>query len=173
MRQPLFRNAASLFASVLALAACGDRSGYPSLAQRPVERPVAVAAGTVPAPVAAGQDTARDAEAAALAEQAAQGDAAFAKAADGACRTVAAGLGASAGSEAWVSAQQALSALDAARGPVRAAAAGIDKLLIDSSGGEGAAIDIDMLAAANAQVSALDAAEQARVAAISAGGACR
>lgn len=172
MAQPLLRTAAPLLAGLLALGACDKRSGYPSLAPRPAERSDATPPAAPPASVAIAADTVRDARAAALAAQAAQADAAFVKAAGGVCRTIAAGLLASEGSEAWVSAQQALSALDAARGPVRAAAAELDKLLIDSSGGESAAIDTDRLAAADAQVSALDAAEQARVTEISAGGAC-
>ena len=169
MPDPLPRTAALLLAGFLTLTGCSDRSGYPTLAQRPIERPAPPVAAA-PAPAAA--DVARDAQAAVLADQAAQGDAAFAKTADGACRTIATGLRASEGSEAWVAAQQALSALDAARGPVRAAAAEIDKLLIDSSGADGGAVDTDKLAAADAQVSALEAAEQARVEAISAGGGC-
>ena len=164
------RTAPPLLAGLLALAGCNERSGYPSLAQRPIERPAAAPAAAAAAPVTA--DTARDTLATKLAEQAVQGDAAFTTAAGGACRTIAAGVHASAGSEAWVSAQQALSALDAARGPVRAAAAEIDKLLIDSSGADGGAADTDRLAAADAQVSALEAAEQARMDAISAGGGC-
>ncbi len=157
-------------AASLALGGCDSRRGYPSLAPRPIER--SASDGAAPAPTIAAvatPDPARDARAAALAEQAVEADAAFVRSANDGCRTIVAGLRASEGSEAWVGAQQALSSLDATRGAVRAAAAGLDRLLIDSSGGESAPVDTSRIAAAMAQVSAIEAAEQTRADALQAG----
>jgi len=156
----------------LMLGACAEPSGYPSLEPRPIERSAAesdVPAAPAAAPAAA--DPARAAHAAALVEQAARGDAAFAKVVAQSCKALTGGLRAAEGSEAWIAAQQALSAIDAARAPVQAAAAELDQLLIDGSNAA-AAIDTSGLAAAGAQIDALDAAEQARVAALSAGKGC-
>jgi hypothetical protein len=155
---------------LLLLGACAEPSGYPSLEPRPIER--SAAESDVPAPpAAAAADPARDGRAAALAEQAAQGDAAFAKVVAQSCKALSGGLRAGEGSEAWIAAQQALSAIDAARAPVQAAAAELDQLLIDSSNAA-PAIDTSRLAAAAAQVDAIDAAEQARAASLSAGKGC-
>lgn len=160
------------FAAGLAvLAGCSDRSGYPSLGVRPIER-TAAAEPVTDAGVPPGADAVRDARAATLTAEAVTSDAAFAGAAAGSCRTVVAGLRASEGSEAWLSAQQALAALDAARGATRAAAAELDQMLIDANGDAGPTFDTSRIAAAAAQVGAIDTAEEARVEAIR-GGDCR
>ena len=153
---------------LLALAGCANRSGYPGLGQRPIER--AANAPAEPAvPVAAKADVADDDRAKALLEQATAGDAAFTRAAGADCAKIAAGLRAADGSESWVVSQQALSALQAARGAVLSAAAELDRLLIDSSNATATPIDTTALVTAEQQVSALDAAEQARFADIAAG----
>ena len=155
-------------AALVALAGCaGDRTGYPSLAPRAVERPddVVEAAPTA----AAVNDAALDARVAALRDQAKAADAAFARVANAACQAFSRPGASTQGSEAWISAQQSLSAVDAARAPVLAAAGELDRLVIERGTAEGAAIDLTKLGEAQAEVSALDAAEQARIVGLSTG----
>jgi hypothetical protein len=156
-----------LLAGAAALAGCSDSGGYPSLAPRAVEQPVsgddAPAAPTLPV------DAALDAEVATLAAQAAKGQADFDRVANESCAAIARGASAQEGSEPWIAAQQALSALEAARAPVLASAAALDRLVIERGTAGGNAVDLTGLAEAQAQVSAIDTAEQARLAELSAG----
>jgi hypothetical protein len=149
------------------LAGCASNAGYPSLAPRAAEG--ATEADKIAVPPSALGDAALDAQVAVLAAQAASGHAAFEKAAGGACAAVVRGAKAAQGSEAWIAAQQAISGLDTARAPVLAAVAELDRLVIERGTATGPAVDLSQLAAAQEQASALDVAEQARVAALSAG----
>ena len=156
-----------LLAGAVGLAACSESGGYPSLAPRAVEQPGS--GDTPPAVAALPADAALDAEVATLAAQAAKGEADFARVADESCAAIARGASAQEGSEPWIAAQQALSALEAARAPVLAAAAALDRLVIERGTATGSAVDLTRLADAQAQVSAIDAAEQAKLAELSAG----
>lgn len=170
----IFRTVAAVSPILLAglvaaamLAGCNDRRDYPLLGQRPIERePSALPPSPPPA---APTDVARNARAAALAELARQGDAGFVRLAEATCDNIARGLGAGQGSEAWIAAQQALSSLQAARGPVQSAAAELDRLMTDSGGASGEPIESSRIAEQQAQVSALDTAEQIRLEAVVAG----
>jgi hypothetical protein len=167
---PMKRNASRfwiLFGGAIALAGCSDERGYPSLAPRAVEQQ-ATNEAEAPAP-ALPRDPALEAEVDVFVAQTAKGDADFASAAEKACTAVARGADAPAGSEAWLSAQQALSALESARAPVLAAAAALDRLTIERGTAEGSPVDLSRLVEAQAQVSGIEAAEQARVAELSAG----
>lgn len=168
-RRPAFLACIAL-AALAGLSACADEAGYPSLAPRAVERGDAPADTAAPAPAvpAVPVDAVLDARVAALVTQATAGDADFTRTATEACRAVVRARGAADGSEAWIALQQMLSALDAARAPVLAAAAELDRLIIERGTAVGTAIDLSRLAEAQTQVSALDQAEQARVADIAA-----
>lgn len=120
---------------VLALAACStpDMSDYPSLARRPVEQRIAPVPGqpaseAPPAPVSA---TLADAITALVAD-ASRGDAAFRSTLADYRDAALAGRGAAEGSEAWASAEVALSRIDAARAPTRFALAELDRLGVDA-----------------------------------------
>ena len=151
------------------VSACSStpRGNYPSLAPRaaettdprvPVDNPVR--SGPV--------DPVLSAHLAALIDQAQAGDSAFRDAAANAER-----LAASAGaphSESWVSAQQALSAAQAARGPTTRALGDIDGLgsaALATKGGI-SANDMAAIEAAAARVSAIDRAQAERLDAIEA-----
>jgi len=115
---------------------CADSTGsYPSLAPRPIERvsieePVTAPEEAAP-PVA---DPAKDADIAAqlAAAEAARGQ--FATELGEARKAVAAAEGQPAESEAWVVAQQALSRLGQRRGPVAAALANLDQMIVNAGG---------------------------------------
>ncbi len=147
------------------LSACGPQVNAPSLAPRPVEKlPIALPAEVSEPAVPADPDLAD--RIAPLVAQAQAGDQAFARQRGATDAAVAKAAGAGQGSEAWIVAQQALSALDTARGPVRDAAASIDAMRAEpanAGSGNRAAID-----AAAATIEALDDAEAAAVAALSA-----
>jgi len=148
------------------LAACSPRSDFPSLSPRPIES-TADAPPAAP-PATATTDPDLDARAAALLKEAKDGDVAFSKTANASCPAIARGLAATEGSETWILAQQSLSAIGAARGRTTSAAASLDQLAIESSVSM-PGTDLTRLLEAAKQVSALDAAQQARVAAIRAG----
>ncbi|MFP5455918.1 MAG: hypothetical protein ACLGHK_10515 [Alphaproteobacteria bacterium] len=132
MFSPAFRrfsvpSGSALFA-LLALSACADvRSGYPSLAPRPVERevlkadPVPAAPESMPAPVPASADIA------AIVARAEAADAAFRDSLAKEGAEIASGLRKEAGSEAWVVAQQRYSSLDSSRATVADALAELDR----------------------------------------------
>jgi len=110
------------------LAACADtRSGYPSLAPRPVEREVMQADAAPPAPAATPAPLPASAEVAEIVARARTVDAAFRAKVDTVRAVVEAGRSAPEGSEAWVAAQQAYSDADVGRMPVADALAALDR----------------------------------------------
>lgn len=148
------------------LAGCADtRTGYPSLAQRPIERevlraavaPPAAVTGTPPLPAAAAIEQ--------IVASARTADAAFRAALDQARPAIEAGRHAAEGSEAWVAGQQAYSNADFARAPVSEALAELDRRRqAATAAGDGAeeAATIEALL----QVQAIDEAERAQLAAL-------
>lgn len=156
-------------AGLAALAACADQSGYPSLAPRAVELPGGAGSSAEAASTVIPVDPALEAKVAELIARAQTGDAAFASAAADGCKAAARARGASEGSEAWIGLQQALSALDAARAPVLAAAAELDQLVIERGTATATSVDTSRLAAAQEQVSAMDVAQQSRMTELAAG----
>ena len=151
---------------LLSLAGCAPPVGAPSLMPRavekqPIEMPVSEAVEPeTPADPALQTELAKQIAAAeagdkAFADQRAAADAAIAKAA-----------GAAPGSENWIQAQETITALETARMAAREAAAAIDALRgepANASTGNRAAID-----AAAAKVDAIEQAESAAVAALTA-----
>ena len=117
----------ALAAALLAAAACAPSDGFPSLAERPAERDVSIAAPVRPA-VEVPSDPAVHVRIAQLERQASEGDRGF----EAALGAVAASIGVAgpAGSDSWVEAQQALSRLEAVRGPTTTALAELDALAI-------------------------------------------
>ena len=116
-------------ALLLLLAACAPTSRAPSLAPRPIEsldrdEP---AAATPAAPTgAAPADPALTRRYAAIVAAAHDGDAAFQRDERAARAAVARATRAAIGSEAWVSAQQEVTALETTRGPVTQALVALD-----------------------------------------------
>jgi hypothetical protein len=158
MRSPLF--IAALSGAAL-LSSCGPQVNAPSLAPRPVEKqPIDLPAET--SEPATPVDPALAARIAPLVASAQAGDQAFTHQRTETEAAIAKAAGAAQGSEAWIVAQQALSTLDAARAPVREAAAAIEALREDpanaASGNRGA------IEAAAKIIEALDDAEAASVA---------
>lgn len=151
-------------AMMLPLAACatGDMADYPSLAQRPVERRLAVPPPPDVVPEPAPASATLEQALAALLRDAQAGDATF-RAALAQVRPVAGGLAAAAGSEEWAVAQRALSRADIARGPTRLALAELDRLAIDQAQLDGA---VEAVAAVQAQVAALVAEQNRALAAL-------
>ena len=137
----------------------------PSLAVRPIE------ARPIPPPDAASEprtpvDPAIAARLSIIVDDAEEGHRAFEAMHADCARTVDRGAGAAQGSEAWLAAQQALSALDVAKGRVREAAILLDNLRQEPAGfasGNRAAID-----AAAARLDTISDAEAAATAALSA-----
>jgi len=115
----------------LVLAGCVDTTTrYPSLLPRPIEK--TSLAEPVPAPAApVAPDPALDARIAAIVRSAGEAEAAFTKAADEAETKVALARGTAEGSDAWLTAQVALAALDVARQPFVAQQADLEQLAID------------------------------------------
>jgi len=118
-----------LSALILSLSGCAGAGNYPTLNPRPIETKAEglLAEPSVPdAPLAPASPEARSKIAAAL-HMAQDGAAAF-DAALPAARTSADAAGAS-GSESWINAQMAVSALEQHRGPVKSALADLDDVL--------------------------------------------
>lgn len=116
----------------LFLSGCaGTLTGYPSLAKRAVENAPMGEAPAAPAPVEA--DPALQAQVDRLARQAQAGSAAFDKAWPAADRAARAAAGAAVSSERWVSAQLAISELEAARNDSVSALASLDTLYVERS----------------------------------------
>ena len=159
------RSAALLALPALAiLAGCADtRSGYPSLAPRPIERAMMQAEAAPAMPPAAPPPLAPSADIAEILASATAADSAFKAALETARPRIEAGRSAAEGSEAWVVAQQAYSDVEAARAPIGNALAELDRrrqvAVAAGKGGEEAAI-----AEAALQVQALDEAERALLA---------
>jgi len=148
------------------LAACTDtRTGYPSLAPRPIEREVLRAdAPPAAAPVAAAP-LPSSADISAIVRGAEAADAAFRAALEKARARVEAGRAAPEGSEAWIVGQQAYSTADAARAPVSEALADLDRrreAAVDAGDADAEAAAAEALG----QVQALYDAEQALLAAL-------
>ncbi|MGE4323940.1 MAG: hypothetical protein AB7E60_13055 [Sphingobium sp.] len=114
----------------LLLSGCaGAPTTYPSLAKRPIENATVAEVAAAPTPVPA--DTELLARLATLSNQVSAGSAQFDRAyaaADRAARTAA---GSPVASDAWVAAQLALSALEAARNDSVSALASLDVLYVD------------------------------------------
>ena len=113
--------------AALALAGCVAEDGFPSLAQRPVERDLSIEE-PVYAVVEVPSDPGLRARIAELERQAAEGENSFA-AALGPVGAVVARAGPS-GTESWIEAQQALSRLEATREATMRALAELDRLAI-------------------------------------------
>ena len=119
----------ALFALAPATTEAQTRATYPSLTKRPAEARDREA--PAPRPVeAAPADPALTAEVAKLGQQADSGEAAFRQQIAQGRSTVSAASSAAPNSEAWVSAQMAISMLDSARYDSVAAMAGLDTLYI-------------------------------------------
>ena len=145
---------------LVAMAGCtGPRSGYPSLAPRPIEQ-MSLAEPTRPAPPPAAESPAAAARYAPVIAQAHEADVAFRRALDDERGALTRGRSAATGSEAWTAAQQALSRVETMRGPVVRALSELDAArdadITHSDSGEA-------IAAANAfeQVRQIDEAEAA------------
>lgn len=155
-----------LIPQLLGLAACADvRSGYPSLAPRPIEREVLRAEAAPLTAVAESAPLPLSADIARIVAEARAADAAFRAAIDKGRARIEAGRAAAEGSEAWVDAQLAYSDADAARAPVGEALAELDRrrqAAIEAGDGaqEAAITDAAM------QVQALHEAETAQLAAL-------
>ncbi|KQX26266.1 MULTISPECIES: hypothetical protein [unclassified Sphingomonas] len=125
MKSRLFPAALLLCAG---LSGCADtRSGYPSLAPRPIEREVLQADAVPPVPATAPAPAAPSADIAQIVAGARTADAAFRAALEKARPAIEAGRSAPEGSEAWVAGQQAYSNADVARMPVADALAELDR----------------------------------------------
>ena len=154
--------------AVLLLGGCaGSVSSFPSLAPRPIEKGQPLADSATPAaPAAVALAPALLARAADLVKQGEAGDAAFATAARGTCGAIDRGRGAATGSEAWVAAQQALSALEAERRATTMALQEADTLVLEQAQqaqGSDKPVDLTPLTSAAATLSALDTAQSARL----------
>ena len=123
--------------AVLLVAGCasGASADYPSLGKRAIEERFAVVE-TVPLPPPGPLPTDLAARLERWRADAATADAAFAALRAETAAAVAAARGAAPGSEAWVVAQQALSRLAVARGPVVAALGDADALYIERQDGD-------------------------------------
>ena len=121
-----------LAALALMLSGCASApQNYPSLAKRPIES--APVADVAPPPAPQPADAALSAQIARYAEQADKGASAFDAAYAKADRLVGAARTAGVSSDAWVSAQVAISALDAARNDSVSALASLDTLYVQRS----------------------------------------
>lgn len=116
----------------LFLSGCASTfQGYPSLAKRAIEGAPMTEPVPQPSPIAPEPALQQDVDR--LSAQAQAGSAAFDKAYALADRATRAAAGAAASSDAWVSAQTALSALEAARNDSVSALASLDVLLVERS----------------------------------------
>lgn len=120
MLRPPLRGLSAVAALLLlvAMTGCtGPSSGYPSLAPRPIEE-MSLAEPTRAAPPPAVASEAAAARYAPLIAQARDADAAFRRTLEDEGGALARGRAAAIGSEAWTAAQQSLSRVETARGPV-------------------------------------------------------
>lgn len=131
MKIRLATSSVSLLALPLVLVACARTGGdFPSLAPRPIEQrsdAIETSPPTPPAPT----DPALRADLDRLLKKARDGESAFAALLGPTERAVSGARGALPSSEAWVTAQQLLSALDAARAETASALAELDSLYVD------------------------------------------
>lgn len=152
-------------AALAGLSACGPQVHAPSLAPRPVEK-LPINPPAEPSETDTPADPGLAARIAPLVEAARAGDAAFAGQRTETEAAVAKAGGAGEGSEAWIVAQQALSALDTARGPVRDAVAAIEAMRVEPA--NAAPRNRAAIESAARTIEALDDAEAATVAALAA-----
>lgn len=143
---------------VTLLAGCVDPGDYPSLAPRPIERGETAPSPPPEAPVAAA-DPALSARLAQLIAQAHEGDMTFARALEPARASVR--RAGAAGSESWIVAQEAVSRLESARTRTVEALSELDALARERN--QGGPADINAIAAATAEVSALVDAQQEKI----------
>ncbi|MBB5685829.1 hypothetical protein [Sphingobium boeckii] len=125
--------AAALLCLFAASACARTASNYPSLAPRAIEQRGEEPKST-PLPPPAPADAAVSRQLESLLNQARGGDAAFTAALPAAERAIAAARGGAVSGEAWITAQQQLSVLDAARTPTATAMATLDSLYIEIAG---------------------------------------
>ena len=152
-------------AGLASLSACGPQVYAPSLAPRPVEKQPVELPAESSAPEAS-LDPALPPRLAPLVAAAQAGDRAFAHQHEITEPLVAKAAGTEAGNEAWVTAQQALSALDTTRGPVRDAAATIEAIRHEPA--HAGAADQNAIDKAAKAIEAIDTAESAMMAALAA-----
>jgi hypothetical protein len=145
---------------VILTSGCAKMGEFPSLAKRPFETGGAPAANA-PA-ITTTPDPALPARLAAITSKARSGETAFATNYNAALRTVSAAGGASAGSEAWIEAQLAISRLEPLRSPAQSALLSVDDESRRSEGSQ-SMIDRERIAAARADVSAIAEAQTAQV----------
>ena len=146
-------------ATVLLLGGCAVEGGFPSLAQRPVEREVAVDDPVRPA-VDVPSDVELRGRIAELRRQAAEGERSF-EAMLGPADAAIAAAGA-AGSESWIEAQQALSRLEASRAATTQALAELDRLVVVRAEIATSSEDFAAIESAIAEVERIAASQQAR-----------
>lgn len=125
MSRALFRLAP--LALILTLVACGPEVAAPSLMPRPVEKQPIGLPEAAREPESA-VDPALTQRITALLARVEAADAAFQKQREETAMLVERGASAGTGSEAWIAAQQSLSALETMRGPVRDASGEIEAL---------------------------------------------
>jgi len=147
-----------------ALAGCGAPVVAPSLMPRAVEKQPIDMPLSEPVEAQTPADSALKLRIAAQIKAAEAGEAAFNDLRKEAEAAVAAAIGQPQGSESWIQAQEAITALESPRGIVRDAAAAIDGLRAEpgsASAGNRAAID-----AASAEVQAMELRQREAVAAL-------
>jgi hypothetical protein len=156
-----FRPALSALPLLALLAGCTLSSDYPSLAQRPIEKTAFDAPPAPPAPPPpAAIDAKLESQVATLLGDARQGDTAFRDALPSTRAAVA--RAGSVGSEAWLDAQQAVTALGSLRGPVTAALDQLNELLTEQRKLDVPA-DTTSLESAIAAATQIDSADQAEL----------
>ena len=154
-----------LVAGASLLGGCaGGEGDYPSLLPRPIEQTAAVPPIEEAAPAAAA-DPAIDARVAALTADLDKGERAFAEA-EGTARSAVSRSGA-VGSEGWLSAQQAISALESARNDVGSALAELDAMRLEASQ-RSALVDTTRLDAAWVRADALATKQRETISSLSA-----
>jgi hypothetical protein len=126
---------APITALLLSACASGVGTDYPALGKRPIEERFAVIE-TVPLPPPGPLPSDLAGRLARWRDDAAAADAAFAAMRDETAAAVAAARGAAPASEAWIVAQQALSRLAVARGPIVAALGDADALYVERQDGD-------------------------------------
>lgn len=116
---------------IVLLAGCVPAGDFPSLAPRPAERALSFEDPARP-PQAVASDPVLQGRIAELSRMAAEGERGFD--AELGSTTAAVAADGAEGSDAWVTAQQAISRLEAARAPTTRAIAELDRLRIDRTG---------------------------------------
>lgn len=154
------RSPLAMLAAVAVLSACVAEDGFPSLAPRPGERDLSTEEPERQR-VQVADDAALRGRIADLREEAAEGQRAFAAEFPAAAAAVAAA--AARETDSWVSAQQALSRLEAARTPISRTMAELDRLAIDRAGEPTSDADFALIREAIADVARIAAGQQERM----------